>query len=117
MVIANQQPADLGQLRKLSAKEIATTLTGLERFMSQCIHPADYIAHLEDIDGPGAMRVADVQRLADGIKHWVVREVLCSSQVARRGRILKLFLSVADVSYGGAPSPHALAALLTAPWK
>jgi hypothetical protein len=98
MVIANQQPADLGRLKKLGAKEVATTLTALERFMSQCIHPADYIAYLENVDGPGAKRVADLHRLADGIKHWVMREVLYSNQVVRRGRTLKLFLAVAEVS-------------------
>jgi hypothetical protein len=113
VVIANQQPADLGQLKEHGAKEIATTLTALERFMRQCIHPADYIAYSKNIDGPGVMRVADLHRLADGIKHWVVREVLRSSRVAQRGKDLKLFLDVAEVSYGGAPSLHALATVLT----
>jgi hypothetical protein len=109
MVIANQQPADLGRLKKLGAKAIATTLTVLEQFISQCVHPADYIAYSKNVDGPGAKRVVDVHRLADGIKHWVVREVLGSDQVAGRGETLKLFLTVADVSCRGAPSPHALA--------
>ena len=98
MVIGNQQPADLRPLRRLGAKGIATTLTALERFMRQGIHPADYMAYSRNLDGPGAKRLADARRLAEGIKHWVLTEVLYPDEVARRRKNLKLFLEVAGVS-------------------
>ena len=98
MVIPNQGTADLQNLMTLGAGEIAATLTAIEKFMLQCIHPADCIAFSKGADGPDAKRVANVLRLASEITHWVEREILRHDQVERRGTSLKLFVAVADVS-------------------
>ena len=98
MIIPNQGPADLRSLMTLGSGEVAATLTAIEKFMLQCIHPADCIAYSKDPDGPDAKRVANLLRLASGITHWVKREILQDDQVERRGIRLKSLLAVANVS-------------------
>jgi hypothetical protein len=98
MVIPHQHPADLRQLIQLDSREIAATLTTIEGFVYRCLHPADFIAFLGDVDGPGLKRVTDVCLLVDGITYWVVREILQHDQALLRGRNLKKFVAVANVS-------------------
>ena len=98
IVIPHQHPVDLSNLIQLDSWEIAATLTAIEGFAYRCLHPADFVAYLRDVDGPGMNRVADVCLLVDGVTYWVVREVLQHDQAELRGRNLKKFVAVANVS-------------------